>query len=205
MAAFVLSLILFLALTGYSSGANYCVCKDGVGDVVLQHNIDFACGNGADCTGILQNGPCYNPNTIKDHCSYAVNSYYQRKASTGATCDFTGSATLVPSLPASSSSACYQTTGGTGGTTTPTAPGTTTNPGIGTGTGTGTSTGTSTSTSTGTGTNTGINNPTFGLGPTGSGGYNPDGSGTEALHQNRVFITMALLFTSSFLVVSLRI
>ncbi|TMW96676.1 hypothetical protein EJD97_007015 [Solanum chilense] len=170
MAAFVLSLILILALTGYSSGANYCVCKDGFADTILQHNIDYACGNGADCTGILQNGPCYNPNTIKDHCSYAVNSYYQRKASTGATCDFTGSASLTSTPPASSSSACYQTTGGTG-----------------------------------TGTNTGINNPTFGMGPTGSGGFNPDGSGTEALHQNRVFITMALLFTSSFLMVCLRI
>lgn len=81
-------------------GANYCVCKDGVGDTALQHSIDYACGNGADCTGILQNGPCYNPNTIKDHCSYAVNSYYQRKASTGATCDFSGSATLTSSPPA---------------------------------------------------------------------------------------------------------
>lgn len=111
-AAFVLSLILLLAFTGYSSGANYCVCKDGAGDQVLQKNIDYACGNGADCTGILQNGPCYNPNTIKDHCSYAVNSYYQKKAATGATCDFSGTATLTSSPPSSSSSACYQTTGG---------------------------------------------------------------------------------------------
>lgn len=203
MAAFVLSFILLLALTGYSSGANYCVCKDGVGDQVLQKSIDYACGNGADCTGILQNGPCYNPNTIKDHCSYAVNSYYQRKAASGATCDFSGTATLTSSPPPSSSSSCYQATGGTtGGTTTPTTPGTTTNPGIGTGTGTGT--GTSTGTGTGTGTNTGINNPTFGLGPTGSG-YNPDGSGTETLHLSSAFFTIALLFTSSLLVVCLRV
>ncbi|KAK4358011.1 hypothetical protein RND71_023621 [Anisodus tanguticus] len=192
MATFVLSLMLLLAFTGYSSGA-ICVCKDGAGDQVLQKNIDYACGNGADCTAILQNGPCYNPNTIKDHCSYAVNSYYQRKAATGATCDFSGTATLTSSPPASSSSACYQSTGGgntAGGTTTPTAPGTTTSPGIGTGTGTGT--------------NTGINNPAFGLGPTGSGAFNPDGSGTEALHQNRLIFTIALLFTSS-LVVCIRV
>ncbi|KAJ8570014.1 hypothetical protein K7X08_006591 [Anisodus acutangulus] len=202
MAAFVLSLMLLLAFTGYSSGA-ICVCKDGSGDQVLQKNIDYACGNGADCTSILQNGPCYNPNTIKDHCSYAVNSYYQRKAATGATCDFSGTATLTSSPPASTSSACYQSTGGgntAGGTTTPTAPGTTTSPGIGTGTGTGTGTGIGT----GTGTNTGINNPTFGLGPTGSGAFNPDGNGTEALHQNGLNLIIALLFTSS-LVVCLRV
>lgn len=84
----------------FLGGANYCVCKDGFADTLLQHNIDYACGNGADCTGILQNGPCYNPNTIKDHCSYAVNSYYQRKASTGATCDFSGTASLTSTPPA---------------------------------------------------------------------------------------------------------
>ncbi|CAN4124581.1 unnamed protein product [Withania somnifera] len=203
MAAFVLSLILLLAFTGYSSGANYCVCKDGVGDQVLQKNIDYACGNGADCTGILQNGPCYNPNTIKDHCSYAVNSYYQRKAATGASCDFSGSATLTATPPSSTNAACYQNTGGNtgGGTTTPSAPGTTTNPGIGTGTGTGTGIGTGTGTNTG----TGINNPAFGMGPSGNGGFTPDGSGTEALHQSRVLFTIALLFTSSLLVVCLRV
>ncbi|XP_009596051.1 PLASMODESMATA CALLOSE-BINDING PROTEIN 4-like [Nicotiana tomentosiformis] len=189
--AFVLCLIVFLAFTGYSSGANYCLCKDGVGDSLMQKSIDYACGNGADCTGILQNGPCYNPNTIKDHCSYAVNSYYQRKAATGATCDFSGTATLSSNPPSSSTSGCYQTTpGNTGGGTT-TVPGTTT---PGTGTGTGTSTGTGTGT--GTGTTTGINNPTFGLGPTGSGGFNPDGSGTETLHKNTVFFTIGILFTS---------
>lgn len=65
----------------------------------MQKSIDYACGNGADCTGILQNGPCYNPNTIKDHCSYAVNSYYQKKAASGATCDFSGTATLSSNPP----------------------------------------------------------------------------------------------------------
>lgn len=75
------------------------MCKDGVSDAQLQKSIDYACGNGADCSAILQNGVCYNPNTVKDHCSYAVNSYYQKKASSGATCEFSGTATLTANLP----------------------------------------------------------------------------------------------------------
>nr|GMD85533.1 PLASMODESMATA CALLOSE-BINDING PROTEIN 3-like [Ipomoea batatas] len=95
MAVLVLFSVLFMAL----AGAAYCVCKDGVSDAQLQKSIDYACGNGADCSAILQNGVCYNPNTVKDHCSYAVNSYYQKKASSGATCEFSGTATLTANLP----------------------------------------------------------------------------------------------------------
>jgi len=80
MGVFAICLVLFLAMTGPSS-ATYCICKDGVSDAILQKNIDYACGAGADCTSILQNGACYNPNTIKDHCNYAVNSYFQKKKS----------------------------------------------------------------------------------------------------------------------------
>lgn len=73
-------------------GGLYCVCKDGVSDQILQKAIDYACGTGADCTPILQNGPCFQPNTVKDHCNYAVNSYYQRKGNVQGSCDFAGAA-----------------------------------------------------------------------------------------------------------------
>lgn len=86
-------------LINFSGGATYCLCKDGMGDSVLQKSIDYACGNGADCTPIVQGGSCYNPNTIKDHCNYAVNSYFQKKAQTGASCDFSGSATQSANPP----------------------------------------------------------------------------------------------------------
>ncbi|XVE85747.1 hypothetical protein DITRI_Ditri17bG0115800 [Diplodiscus trichospermus] len=94
----LLCLMLFLAMTGYSS-ASYCLCKDGVGDQALQKALDYACGAGADCTPIQQNGACYNPNTLKDHCSYAVNSYFQKKAQAGGSCDFSGTATINPNPP----------------------------------------------------------------------------------------------------------
>uniref|UniRef100_A0A3Q7EA04 X8 domain-containing protein n=1 Tax=Solanum lycopersicum TaxID=4081 RepID=A0A3Q7EA04_SOLLC len=99
MAAFMLSLVFLLAIIGHSS-ASYCTCKDGIDNKILQENIDFACGSGADCTAIHTNGACFNPDTIKDHCNYAVNSYYQRKGASGASCDFKGTATLTPTAPA---------------------------------------------------------------------------------------------------------
>lgn len=75
------------------SDAAYCLCKDG-NEQVLQKAIDYACGNGADCSQIQTTGACYQPNTVKNHCDVAVNSYYQKKVSSGATCDFNGAAIL---------------------------------------------------------------------------------------------------------------
>lgn len=188
MTAFMLSLVFLLAIIGYSS-ANYCICKDGVDVKILQENIDYACGSGADCTAIHTNGACYNPDTVKDHCNYAVNSYYQRKGASGASCDFKGTATLTSTAPASTGSGCvYQSTAGnTGGNTTPTTVPGTTSPSTG---------GTSTSTNTGTGSGTTLpgTNPVFGLGP--SGMTNTDINESTTIHQSYVFFTIALLFTS---------
>ncbi|KAI9111559.1 hypothetical protein K1719_017249 [Acacia pycnantha] len=116
-------IVLLLALTGHSS-ALYCVCKDGVGDQALQKALDYACGAGADCTPLLQNGACYNPNTLKDHCCYAVNSYFQKKGQAQGSCDFSGVATITQTAPASSSGCVYPSSAsssiGTGTSTTPT-------------------------------------------------------------------------------------
>ncbi|KAL9166062.1 hypothetical protein ABFS82_05G004600 [Erythranthe guttata] len=135
MAAFVVGLVLVLAMTGYSD-ASYCVCNSGVSDAVLQKNIDYACGAGADCTAIMQNGACFNPNTVKDHCNYAVNSYYQRKAQITGSCDFQGTAAVTQTAPSAAPGCVYQSSpsgGGGGGSTTPPGTGGTTPspPGIG--------------------------------------------------------------------------
>ncbi|VFQ66644.1 unnamed protein product [Cuscuta campestris] len=95
----------------------YCLCKDGIAESQLQKNIDFACGSGADCGPILQNGPCFSPNSVNDHCSYAVNSYFQRQSPSGADCNFSGTTTLSPNPPASAAGSCvYQSTAGNNGT-----------------------------------------------------------------------------------------
>ncbi|XP_044477201.1 PLASMODESMATA CALLOSE-BINDING PROTEIN 3-like isoform X2 [Mangifera indica] len=97
MAVLVL-VVLILGIAGRSS-ANWCVCKDGGSDAALQKTLDYACGAGADCNPIKSNGACYNPNTVKAHCNYAVNSYFQKKGQAQGTCDFSGTATVTTTDP----------------------------------------------------------------------------------------------------------
>lgn len=164
-------LALFLSLIGCSRGATYCVCKDGISDSLLQKTIDYACGSGADCHPILQNGPCFQPNTVKAHCDYAANSYFQNKGQAPGSCDFSQTATPTSSPP----------TGVTAGCTYPTSPGQ----------GTSYSTGT---TSGGTGsTTTGIFSPT-GLGPASIDSTNPNGGSSLTQYQSNLFsLTRAVL------------
>ncbi|KAJ8760409.1 hypothetical protein K2173_015076 [Erythroxylum novogranatense] len=166
-------LLLFLILTGHSS-ASYCLCKDGVGDQALQKSLDYACGAGGDCTPILQNGACYNPNTVKDHCNWAVNSYYQRKGQAGASCDFSGTATLSSNPPTNVPSTCsYTSSASNAGTTTPT---------------TGTTTPTTGTTTPTTSTTTTPSVFGTGLGPTGSGiGDNSDAASYKIVTKNLIF------------------
>ncbi|XP_057950650.1 PLASMODESMATA CALLOSE-BINDING PROTEIN 3-like [Malania oleifera] len=106
MAAVLFLLLTLLAITGNSrggsgSGGCWCVCKEGLSDGVLQKTLDYACGAGADCRAIHQNGACFTPNTVKAHCTYAVNSYFQKKAQAPGTCDFSSTAQVVSTDPSS--------------------------------------------------------------------------------------------------------
>ncbi|KAL5759372.1 hypothetical protein ACOSP7_017896 [Xanthoceras sorbifolium] len=199
-------LVLFLAFIGHSN-ALYCICKDG-SDSALQKTLDYACGAGADCSPILQNGACYNPNTVKDHCSYAVNSYFQKKGQASGTCDFSGTATTSASPPSNVPSTCnYPSSASTSTTPTPTTGGTTptTTPTTGTTPTTTPTTGTTTPTTGTTPTTTGTSPTVFGgatgLGPTGSGtGIND--SGSLALHKTtNLFFTLWVSLSSCLILV----
>ncbi|KAE8023146.1 hypothetical protein FH972_008885 [Carpinus fangiana] len=114
--AVLVYLVLFLAITGHST-ASYCFCKDGLSDQALQKALDYACGAGADCSPILQSGACYLPNTVKNHCDYAVNSYYQRKNQGQGSCDFAGTASVSSTAPTVASASCvYPASPGQAGT-----------------------------------------------------------------------------------------
>lgn len=80
-------------------GATWCVCKKGGQDRVLQEVIDYACGNGADCAPTHKGGKCFNPDTVLDHCNYAVNSYFQNKGQAPMSCNFTGAAMATTTDP----------------------------------------------------------------------------------------------------------
>ncbi|KAL6636886.1 hypothetical protein ACP70R_024458 [Stipagrostis hirtigluma subsp. patula] len=125
------------ALAGRSDGA-WCVCRPELPDSTLQKTLDYACGAGADCKPILQSGACFAPDTVKAHCSYAVNSFYQRNNQNPQACIFSGTTILSTNDPSSNNqsttppsdeiaatgastlrprdAAGTSTTGGTGGT-----------------------------------------------------------------------------------------
>ncbi|KAL3617948.1 hypothetical protein CASFOL_038269 [Castilleja foliolosa] len=120
-------MLLVLSMAGHSS-ASWCVCKD-LDSNTLQKTLDYACGAGADCNPTRQNQQCYQPNTVRAHCSYAVNSYFQKHGQQAIACDFAGSAMISStdpsvqgcSYPATGSSSTGQMTPpttGTGGTST---------------------------------------------------------------------------------------
>ncbi|PNT70656.1 PLASMODESMATA CALLOSE-BINDING PROTEIN 2 isoform X2 [Brachypodium distachyon] len=83
---------------------SWCVANPSAGAAVLQVALDYACGpqGGADCSAIQPGGGCAIPDTVRDHASYAFNSYYQKNP-VQTSCDFAGSAILTTTDPSTSS------------------------------------------------------------------------------------------------------
>lgn len=75
--------------------AVWCVAKPSVPDPIMKEALDYACGAGANCKPIQPSEPCYQPDTLLAHASFAFNSYFQNKKILGGTCDFGGAAMLV--------------------------------------------------------------------------------------------------------------
>ncbi|KAK8962806.1 Glucan endo-1,3-beta-glucosidase 1 [Platanthera guangdongensis] len=81
--------------TPLSSGQSWCIASQTASQTTLQVALDYACGyGGADCAEIQPGSSCYNPNTIRDHASYAFNSYYQKNP-VPTSCDFGGTAVIT--------------------------------------------------------------------------------------------------------------
>ncbi|GLT27428.1 hypothetical protein SLA2020_024250 [Shorea laevis] len=85
----------------------WCIADEQTPDEELQVAMDWACGNGADCSKIQENQPCYYPNTVRDHASYAFNSYFQKLKHNGGSCYFKGAA-FVSDLDPSYDSCQYE-------------------------------------------------------------------------------------------------
>ncbi|KAI4298213.1 hypothetical protein L6164_031799 [Bauhinia variegata] len=84
-----------------SSSGQWCVASQTASDTALQVALDYACGyGGADCSAVQPGASCYNPNTLRDHASYAFNDYYQKNPAP-TSCVFGGTATLTSNDPSS--------------------------------------------------------------------------------------------------------
>ncbi|CAM8964018.1 unnamed protein product [Rhodiola kirilowii] len=70
------------------AGKKWCVPRGDATDAALQKNIDYVCSSGLDCKPIQPGGACYEPNNIKSHASFVMNSYYQTHGRQDFNCDF---------------------------------------------------------------------------------------------------------------------
>ncbi|KAG2689070.1 hypothetical protein I3760_09G123700 [Carya illinoinensis] len=87
--------------TPASSGGSWCIASQAASETALQVAIDYACGyGGADCSAIQPGSSCYNPNTLRDHASYAFNDYYHKNPAP-TSCVFGGTAQLTYTDPSS--------------------------------------------------------------------------------------------------------
>ncbi|XVF20588.1 hypothetical protein REPUB_Repub12eG0013400 [Reevesia pubescens] len=99
--------IYILRLTGSGSllandttNQTYCTAKDGADPKMLQAALDWACGPGkVDCSPLLQGKPCYEPDNVIAHATYAFDTYYHHMGKTSDACDFNGVADITTSDP----------------------------------------------------------------------------------------------------------
>ncbi|KAK1275317.1 hypothetical protein QJS04_geneDACA000750 [Acorus gramineus] len=82
-----------------SGGQSWCVASQSASETALQVALDYACGyGGADCSAIQTGGSCFNPDTVRDHASYAFNSYYHNNP-VPTSCNFGGTAQIANADP----------------------------------------------------------------------------------------------------------
>nr|XP_011460394.1 PREDICTED: carbohydrate-binding X8 domain-containing protein-like [Fragaria vesca subsp. vesca] len=106
--------------TPASSGGTWCIASQSASETALQVALDYACGyGGADCSPVQPSGSCYNPNTLRDHASYAFNDYYQKNPAP-TSCSFGGTAQLTTTDPSSGS--CHYPSSATSTSMTPPSP-----------------------------------------------------------------------------------
>ncbi|XP_057441999.1 glucan endo-1,3-beta-glucosidase 2-like [Lotus japonicus] len=87
-------------LANDTSNQTFCIVKDGADPKMVQAALDWACGPGkVECSSLLQGQPCYEPDNVISHASYAFDSYYHKMGNTPDSCDFKGVATITTSDP----------------------------------------------------------------------------------------------------------
>lgn len=104
-------------LTNDTTDQTYCVAKKDADKKMLQAALDWACGPGkVNCSVMLQGEPCYEPDTVVAHATYAFDSYYHRMAMADGTCNFNGVATVTTTNPSRDDGCTFPGSGGSNGT-----------------------------------------------------------------------------------------
>lgn len=87
-------------LANDTANQTYCSAKDGADKRMLQAALDWACGPGkVDCSPMLQGEPCYEPDSVDAHATFAFNAYYQKMGRVPESCDFNGVAEITTTNP----------------------------------------------------------------------------------------------------------
>ncbi|XP_031107445.1 glucan endo-1,3-beta-glucosidase 2-like [Ipomoea triloba] len=87
-------------LANDTTNQTYCSAKDGADHKMLQAALDWACGPGkVDCSPMLQGQPCYEPDTVAAHATYAFDTYYQMMGKAPEACNFNGVAAVTTTNP----------------------------------------------------------------------------------------------------------
>lgn len=92
-------------LANDTTNQTFCVAKNHADTKMIQAALDWACGPGkVDCSPLLKGQPCYEPDNVVAHATYAFNAYYQKMDKSPGTCDFKGVATITTTDPSMESS-----------------------------------------------------------------------------------------------------
>ncbi|KAE8680986.1 Glucan endo-1,3-beta-glucosidase 13 [Hibiscus syriacus] len=83
-----------------SNRTTWCIASSKASELDLQSAIDWACGPGnVDCSAIQPSQPCFEPDNLVSHASFAFNSYYQQNGATDVACSFGGNGATVDKDP----------------------------------------------------------------------------------------------------------
>ncbi|KAH6784521.1 O-Glycosyl hydrolases family 17 protein [Perilla frutescens var. hirtella] len=92
--------IQFSSSESESTNQTYCIAKAGADEKMVQAALDWACGEGkVDCSALMPGQPCFEPDTLSAHATYAFDSYYQQMGKAAGSCDFNGVATITSTTP----------------------------------------------------------------------------------------------------------
>ncbi|KNA19225.1 hypothetical protein SOVF_063550 [Spinacia oleracea] len=87
-------------LANDTTNQTFCTARNGADKRMVQAALDWACGPGkVDCSPLLQGEPCYEPDDVFAHATYAFNTYYQNTGKASESCDFNGVAEITTTDP----------------------------------------------------------------------------------------------------------